>query len=158
MWVTQDILHHTSNPALALQAVTHIVMQTAYYDWYANYDLNATATYSMTEQRYIPQIYRHSVAVACLLVLHFILVTLALVLFVTKTEVSLLGNAWQAVAQVYSNDTAAAVQHGAMATDGEVRESVKSSGFHESRVVIRRSERSGRVEAGSVKPVSRGNI
>ena len=89
--------------------------------------------------------------------LHFALVIFALVLFFAKTEVSLLGNAWQAVAQVYSNDTAAAVQHGTMATDGEVRESVKSSGFHESRVVIRRSERNGRLEAVSVvKPGSRG--
>ncbi|KAF2829777.1 hypothetical protein CC86DRAFT_174792 [Ophiobolus disseminans] len=158
MWVTQDILNRTNNPAKALQAVTHIVMQTAYYDWFANYDLNVTATYSMTEQRYIPLTWKHFAAVAGLLVLHFVLVVFALVLFFMKTEVSLLGNAWQAVAQVVSNDTAAAVQHGTMATDEEVRKSVKSSGFHESPVVIRRSERNGRLEAVSVKPVSRGSL
>jgi hypothetical protein len=114
--------------------------------------LNATASFSMTEQRYIPVMWTHFAAVAGLLTLHFVLIAVALLLFVIKTEVSLLGNAWQAVAQVYSNDTAAAVQHGTIATDAEVRESVKSSGFHESRVVIRRSERNGRLEAMSVKP------
>jgi hypothetical protein len=154
MWVMQDILNFTSNPAMALQAVTHIVMQTAYYDWFANYDLNATAKFSMTEQRYIPITWHHFAAVAALLVLHFALIAAALFLFVMKTEVSLLGNAWQAVAQVYSNDTAAAVQHGTIATDAEVRESVKSSGFHESRHVIRRSEKNGRLEAVSVNLVS----
>lgn len=152
MWVMQDILSLTNNPAMALQAVTHLVMQTAYYDWFPNYDLNATASFSMTEQRYIPIMWTHFAAVAGLLTLHFVLIAVALLLFIIKTEVSLLGNAWQAVAQVYSNDTAAAVQHGTIATDAEVRESVKSSGFHESRVVIRRSERNGRLEAVSVKP------
>ncbi|KAH7393087.1 hypothetical protein BKA66DRAFT_439198 [Pyrenochaeta sp. MPI-SDFR-AT-0127] len=154
MWVMQDILHFTNNPAIALQAVTHIAMQTAYYDWFANYDLTSPATYSMTERRYIPEQWKHFAVVAALLVLHFILLGIALCLFITKTDVSLLGNAWQAVAQVYSNDTAAAVQHGTMATDDEVRHEVKSTGFHESRVIIRRSGSTGVLEAVSIKPRS----
>ncbi|KAF2029569.1 hypothetical protein EK21DRAFT_89660 [Setomelanomma holmii] len=154
MWILQDTLRSTSNPAIGIQAVTHVVMQNAYYDWFANYDLNSTATYSMTESRYIPVIWMHFTVVAALLALHFVLLITAVVLFFTKTDVSLLGNAWQAVAQVYSNDTAAAFQHGTMATDEEVRHSVKSTGFHKSRVMIRRSERNGRLEAISVKPDS----
>lgn len=70
-------------------------------------------------------------AAAVLLVLAFTLVALPITLFIIETDLSSLGKAWQAVAQVYSFDTEAAVQHGTMATDGEVRESVMNCGFHE---------------------------
>jgi hypothetical protein len=74
---------------------------------------------------------KHFTAVVELLVLHFTLVILALCPCVLVfREDGLLGNAWQAIAEVFSNDTAAAVQHGTMATDGDVEESFKSSGFH----------------------------
>jgi hypothetical protein len=151
MWVTQDILAATRNPALALQAVTHLVMQGAYYDWFANYDLGAAASYSMTEMRYIPVTWHHLGVVGALLVLHFMLVAVALALFVVKTEVSLLGNAWQAVAQVFSSDTEAAVRHGAFKTDAEVREEVESSGMGAARHVIRRAGKSGRLQAVAIK-------
>ncbi|KAH7086461.1 hypothetical protein FB567DRAFT_593401 [Paraphoma chrysanthemicola] len=152
LWIFQDTLHETNNPALAMQAVTHLVMQTAYYDWFPNFDLKSNGTFTITEKRYIPQMYKHFSVVMGLLALHFVLVIVALVLFITKTEVSLLGNAWQAVAQVYSNDTAAAVQHGVMATDYEVRRTVKSTGFHQSSIIIRRHGETGGLEAVTVKP------
>lgn len=98
--------------------------------------------------------FRGITAIAVLLAWHFTLLVIAVNLFLKKTNASLLGNAWQAVAQVYSNDTAMAVQYGAMATDHEVRESIRSTGFHESRVVIRRSERSGKLEARSIMNLS----
>ncbi|KAH8711827.1 hypothetical protein GQ44DRAFT_731061 [Phaeosphaeriaceae sp. PMI808] len=150
MWLMQDILNHTNNPALALQAVSHIIMQTAYYDFFTNYDLMHTATYAMTQVRYIPQQFKHILVIAALMVLHFVLLAIALFLFVTKTEMSLLGNAWQAVAQVNSSDTATALHHGTYATDEEVLEHVRKTGS-ETRVIIRRSNQNGQSETVSIK-------
>tara|TARA_R110002003_G_scaffold267_2_gene17895 strand:+ start:2561 stop:4783 length:2223 start_codon:yes stop_codon:yes gene_type:complete len=146
LWIVLDILSNTRNPALALQSLAHCVMSTAYYDFYNSFDLDAEdPVYTEVETRYVPVQPKHIYVVLALLGLHAVLILIALVLFLIRTEMSLLGNSWQAVAQVMSSDTAEAMHHGTMATDHEVRTAVRAQ-----RIRIARSEQSGRLEAVSV--------
>ncbi|KAH7068935.1 hypothetical protein BKA63DRAFT_520340 [Paraphoma chrysanthemicola] len=146
LWVVLDILSNTRNPALALQSLLHCVMSNTYYDLYNSFDLKTNdPSYTEVESRYIPIQPKHFYAVLALLGLHAVLILIALVLFLTRTEMSLLGNSWQAVAQVMSSDTAEAMHHGSTATDNEVIHAVRDQ-----RIRIARSEQSGRLEAIAV--------
>lgn len=146
----QQILTHSANPALAMQALWTILLEISYYDLLPLNNVKSNATYGLSQQVLIPVRWTCFAAVMAILGLHFILVSTALALFLTRTEMSLLGNAWQAVSQVMSEDTADAVHHGAMATDGEVKDSFKQSGVSDGRIRIAKCEQSGRVEARAV--------
>lgn len=148
--LVQRIMQTTRNPALALQAIDTVILQMAYYDFMPEYDAVAPGTWDPWSTVNIPIRWRAFGAVMGLLCLHFALLTLALVLFFKKTQMSLLGNSWQAVSQVMSSDTAHAVHHGAMATDWEMRREVKKSTIAKGKILIAKSEASGRTEAVSV--------
>jgi hypothetical protein len=146
----QQSLEKTGSPALALQALLTVLMQLSYYDVFPLYDVYYPATVGLAEDVLIPRRWNSFAGVIGILGLHFVLVSIAVILFITRTEMSLLGNAWQAVSQVMSTDTADAVHHGAMATDDEVKDTVKNSGIAGGRILIAKSELSGRTEATSV--------
>ncbi|OAL47395.1 hypothetical protein IQ07DRAFT_115170 [Pyrenochaeta sp. DS3sAY3a] len=148
--VVQRIMQTTRNPALALQAISTIILQMSYYDFMPEYDATAPGSWEPWSTVNIPTRWRAFGAIIGLLFLHFALLTLALVLFFKRTQMSLLGNSWQAVSQVMSSDTAHAVHHGAMATDWEMRREVKKSAIAKGRIVIAKSQASGRTEAVSV--------
>ncbi|KAL6710523.1 hypothetical protein ACN47E_008571 [Coniothyrium glycines] len=146
----QNILSRSNDPALALQSLWTILLELAYYDVLPLYNIKVPAKYGLAREVLIPVRWNCFAAVMGILVLHLVLVCTALVLFITRTEMSLLGNAWQAVSQVLSTDTADAVHHGAMATDEEVKDTFKGSGIAEGRILITKSESSGRTEATAV--------
>ncbi|KAH7088979.1 hypothetical protein FB567DRAFT_522731 [Paraphoma chrysanthemicola] len=146
LWVALDILSNTRNPALALQSLLHCVMSNTYYDLYNSFDLKTNEPiYTEVESCYVPTQSKHFYVVLGLLGLHAVFILIALVLFLTRTEMSLLGNSWQAVAQVMSSDTAEAMHHGSTATDNEVIHAVRDQ-----RIRLARSEQSGRLEAIAV--------
>jgi hypothetical protein len=145
--IFQDILKKTGNPALALQTIWTVLMQMAYYDFYYEYDATAEAVYKVSSFYVIPCRWRAFGCILGLLGLHFVLIFIAIRLFLLRTEMSLLGNAWQAISQVVSTDTANVVHHGATATDGEV----KTSGMAAGRIRITKSLASGRTEAIAVR-------
>ena len=64
---------------------------------------------------------------------------------------SLLGNSWQAVSQIMSADTAEMINRGAVATDKEVVNSLKTSGIAYEKVRIAKCETSGRAQATAVR-------
>ncbi|KAL1594903.1 hypothetical protein SLS59_008453 [Nothophoma quercina] len=148
--LVQHILSKTNNPALALQALWTILLELAYYDVLPLYNIKSPATYGLAREVLIPVQWNCFAAVMGILGLHLVLLSVALVLFVTRSEMSLLGNAWQAVSQVLSTDTADAVHHGAMATDDEVKDTFRGSGVAEGRILIAKSETSGRTEAVTI--------
>ena len=148
--LVSDILRDTNNPAVALQSLWTVLLQMAYYDFSGDYTLHAPAKYGAAVQYIIPWRWTFFAAIVSLLGLHLVLVATALVLFVTRTEMSLLGNAWQAVSQVMSTDTANTIHHGAMATDQEVTKTVQESHGGEGTFLVAKSATSGRTEAMSV--------
>ena len=143
-------LRKTHNPALALQAHWTVLLQMAYYDFSGEYDVHAPAVYGVSVPVIIPFRWTSFAVVMGLLALHSALVIFAVVLFITRTEMSLLGNSWQAVSQVWSTDTATTVHQGAMATDEEMKKSTKESHLAGERMVIAKSAKTGRTEAVSV--------
>lgn len=147
LWLTQDVLNSTRDPALAVQALTHSLLQTAFYDMHNKFDLTSIEVHTELEPRYIPFSWLLFIVVSVLLGLHFFLLGIALIWFFTRTELSLLGNAWQAVAQVMSDDTKEAIHHGSMATDQELRSQAETS----ARIRIAKREDNGRLEAVSMK-------
>ncbi|OAL02176.1 hypothetical protein IQ06DRAFT_292895 [Phaeosphaeriaceae sp. SRC1lsM3a] len=149
--VFQDIIQKTGNPAVALQALTTILLQMAYYDFLSEYDVSAPAKWKTSAILNIPNQWKAFGVVLGLLVVHFTLVITAVRLFLARTEMSLLGNAWQAVSQVVSADTAGVLHEGATTTDREVRGTMKQSGVADGKVRIAKSVASGRMEATAVR-------
>jgi hypothetical protein len=149
--VFQGTLQKTGNPSLALQTLFTILLQMAYYGFLWEYDVAAPAWYKASAIVYIPHQWKALGAVLGILGLHFALIFTAVRMFLTRTEMSLLGNAWQAVSQVVSMDTADVLHHGATTTDKEVRLSMKQFGSVDGRVRITKSMTSGRAEATTIR-------
>ncbi|OAL49745.1 hypothetical protein IQ07DRAFT_644885 [Pyrenochaeta sp. DS3sAY3a] len=147
--VIQDILEDTRNPALALQALFTLLMQIAYYDFLPQFDVSGTARYRVSSEILLPVQWKGFSVVVGLIGLHFVLIALALILFFVKTEMSLLGNSWQAVGQVISKDTSDAVHYASTLTDSELKTLLKKSGAANGRLWIKRAIGNGRVEAVS---------
>jgi hypothetical protein len=147
----QNIIQKTQNPALAFQTLYTILLQMAYYDFLYEYDVELEAKYKTSDSLDIPYLWKGLGVVLSLLGLHFALIVTALQMFLTRTEMSLLGNAWQAVSQVVSTDTAGVLHNGATTTDREVKGSMKRNGVADSKIRIAKSLTNGRTEATAVR-------
>jgi hypothetical protein len=112
--------------------------------------VSAPAVFTQTTPINVPGQWAAFYVVVGLVVLHFALITIAVTLFLMKTEMSLLGNAWQAVSQVLSTDTVDVFHQGATVTDREVRSSIKRRGTSTSKVRITKSSNNGRAEVTTV--------
>lgn len=149
--IFQDTIQNTGDPSVALQTLFTILLQMAYYDFLYEYDVAAPAWYKVSAKLNIPHQWKALGVILSLLGLHFALVSTAVRMFLVRTEMSLLGNAWQAVSQVVSTDTAGVLHHGATTTDREVKDSMKQSGVGDSKIRIAKSVTSGRTEATAVR-------
>jgi hypothetical protein len=149
--IFQDILQDTGNPALALQTLFTTLLQMAYYDFLFEYDTQAPAKYKLSGYLEIPCRWSALGVILGLLGLHFVLTFTAVRMFLKQTEMSLLGNSWQAVSQVVSTDTAAVLHNGATATDREVRGTMKQNGSSAGRIRIAKSLTDGRTEATAIR-------
>lgn len=147
----QQMMQKTNNPALALQGLWTNLFTMAYYDFLPEYNLDGLARFEMTSDVELPTMSRALCVVLGLLGMHFALILISLVLFLTRTEMSLLGNAWQAVSQVMSTDTAEAVHRATNETDGELRGSLRRHGKAGGAIKITKSVTSGRTEATAVR-------
>ncbi|KAK7913906.1 hypothetical protein PG985_011609 [Apiospora marii] len=100
-----DTLSTTGNPALAIQAISTVLQQMEYYNQGYRWSVASPASYVMFEKMSIPTKNLGLSAVFAMIAAQFIIMGVTLVLFVQRTEASSLGNTWQAVAQVVSDDT-----------------------------------------------------
>ncbi len=148
--IVQATLQQTRNPALALQTLWTILMDMAYYDFLPQFDISAPAMYDISEARNIPTQWKAFAAVVGLICIHLMLVFLAVLMFL-GTEISLLGNSWQVIAQVVSTDTADLVHHSATSTDDEAMKYAKTSGFDNEIIRIAKCETSGRAQATAIR-------
>ena len=82
-----------------------------------------------------------------LLVVHAVLVITTMVLVLSKTDYSLLGNVWQAVAQASSSDTMETVYHASNMTDLEVKRLLRMNCFKDNEVGLKTSPDGGRNQA-----------
>lgn len=150
LYIVQHILKDTRNPALAFQALCTILMEMAYYDYLPQFDASAPVTSSFKQVFRIPKRWTGLAVVLGLLALHFALVVIAIVLFVTKTEHSLLGDAWQAVMQVVPDDTAVAAHQRPAMTDRHMHDLLQRHGTTSGRVRIGETVFGGQTEGSTL--------
>ena len=143
----QDIIQTTNNPALAMQAMFTTIMQMAYYNSLPMFSHVGPASVATSETLSIPVHWTGFGIVMSLLVIHAILVITAVCLFLSKTDHSLLGNAWQAVAQVSSSDTMDTVHHASNMTDLEVKRLLRMNSSEDNEIVLRTGADGGRSQA-----------
>ncbi|KAF9699213.1 hypothetical protein EKO04_003121 [Ascochyta lentis] len=143
----QDVIQTTENPALAFQAMFTTISSMAYYNALPLFFMDQNATVASSKSFTIPVQWTGFAVVVALLFVHAILVITAVVLFLCKTDHSLLGNAWQAVAQVSSSDTMDTMHHATNMTDLEVKRLLRMNNGEDDEVVLKTGVDSGRSQA-----------
>ncbi|KAJ4311352.1 hypothetical protein N0V94_007987 [Neodidymelliopsis sp. IMI 364377] len=143
----QDIIQNTGNPALAFQAFFTVLSQMTYYDLLPQFDIASNASYSASVEVDVPTQWTGFIVVMVLLAIHAGLVITAVVLFLTQTNHSLLGNAWQAVAQVLSSDTMDTLHSASYMTDLEVKRLLRMNRYEDNDVVLRTGADGGRSQS-----------
>jgi hypothetical protein len=103
----------TQNPVLALQAVLTTVLRTTYYDAvpFFNYE-QPVQTRSVTAAQ-MPQATAGFIAIATLVLVHWLLTMLTFIFFVSRDRYAVLDNAWAAVLEVCTQESEALLGQGA---------------------------------------------
>ena len=136
----QDILMHTDgNAALALQALWTTLMQTAYYDYLGEHDATGAAAMRFSREVLIPVQWDGFNGFCAVMVTQMMMVFLVAGLFLARSTTSLLGNAWQAVAQVSAVVDDYVLVASTERTDSEVEEYIRCQGGLDGQVRVRPS-------------------
>ncbi|KXH60567.1 hypothetical protein CNYM01_00044 [Colletotrichum nymphaeae SA-01] len=152
----QDILQTTGDVSRAAQAMVARLHQMAYYESENGYNLEYPVTTVSSRSTYIPLRWTGFSIVQGVIALHLALLLTTMVLFLTRTRASSLGNAWQTVAQVVSPHTKEIVDKADRLMDDEVRERTVSTGADVFSVGIRHSADTSRVEIRPAAVRARG--
>ena len=95
----------TGNIAFAVQSLLTILAGRAYYITQPQFDTSAQTTQVSFEDVLVPTSKLGLALVFLLIVANLLLLRTILRIFLTETKWSTLGNSWQAVSQIYSQDT-----------------------------------------------------
>jgi hypothetical protein len=115
----------------ALSSLITVLSMTNYYGQQAAFDRIDDVTVSFFDNVLYPRDYVGLTVLMWTLVAHFAILTTLVVLFVTKTRLTLLGNAWAAFMQV--------------AESKELKDSVAGANLMDDATLLRRLRQSGRV-------------
>lgn len=126
--VFQHVIRATQNPALALQTLFTVLTQSAYYDFLPQFDVAAPGLYTVSMVANIPCQWTGFTIVVAILGIHVLVVGATTALFLASTNVSMLGNAWQAVAQVVKSVDRDVLEDAEQMSDKEVLGILKASG------------------------------
>ncbi|KAK8108837.1 hypothetical protein PG984_014638 [Apiospora sp. TS-2023a] len=120
-----------------------------YFDTSFKWERGSMATYIIAEDVSIPTTQTGLVVVITMITVHFIVLGATLFLFLRRTETTMIGNAWQSVAQVISDDTLPILEQAGDLRDKEVKKVLlaESSEGKEMTGVIRRRH-NGKVQFG----------
>ncbi|KAL4961863.1 uncharacterized protein BDV14DRAFT_179423 [Aspergillus stella-maris] len=118
--IFKDILHETQSPALALQALITRGCQALFYEEQMRQVPVESALTVFSSEALIPAQWDGFIISASIVVVHVIILVLVSILFVFHTRGSMIGNTWQAVAQLVSKDTLPILEEASKQTDGEV--------------------------------------
>ncbi|KAL8833167.1 MAG: hypothetical protein Q9170_004448 [Blastenia crenularia] len=163
----QQILQANGNIAFALQSTLTIFTGINYYDQLQRFNgpnKIQTTPFIIVNR---PQAYRGLIAVTSVIGIHILLMSVILYLFLSRSVLSTVGNAWQTLAQIMRGDALELVKVAALATDSTVEETVNQERWENRLVGVRldggprsvelvdRGPPSGRVVMASVSPRKR---
>lgn len=146
IFLVQDILQHNGSIAFALQSLITSLSSTAYYDQLKQFNSMNNVTQTNFVIATIPTTHRGFVVVVIVYASHLVLLCTFSTIFLAKTAISTIGNAWQTVAQVRGNDIDDLLEESSMKTDSEVRKIIGAKGLERTFVRLRRAKGEGRVE------------
>ncbi|KPM44561.1 hypothetical protein AK830_g2035 [Neonectria ditissima] len=129
--IFQDVLRATGNSALAWQAYFMLIGRMAYYDMLAYFDVGDSAMISWFRSAQFPKTSWGLSVVIALLVVHLVLVTFISFVFLTRTEVSRVGdNAWQCLTQANYDGMSDEFRSLTLTDDDVVRELFRAEGLN----------------------------
>ena len=143
--VVRDILRETGQLNIALQAFVTTLFQMSYYDFLGQFDIQAPADMALQVPFLMPVRSKGLLAVATMFTVHLFLITTISVLFFFKTKYTMMGNPWQAVSQLTSEETEDVITNGTMSTDRDIGKRLKPLGLKRRRVILKSSDDSERV-------------
>jgi hypothetical protein len=138
--LVQEILAQGGSLAFGLQSIFTILMGVAYYDQLQQFDGVGNVAQSDFVLVTAPHSYRGFIAVVSVVIAHLLLLGVTMWLFLARTEVSSLGNAWQTVAQLQGDELKDAISHSSLRTDSEVEKRMLDPGLRKRFVGIRLSD------------------
>ncbi|PFH57424.1 hypothetical protein XA68_15102 [Ophiocordyceps unilateralis] len=140
-----SVLRDTQSPALASQALFARIFQMELYDRLPQTSTRAAAETSFSSTALIPVRWTGFTAAAMIVATHLMLIMAVTVLFLCCTENSWVGNAWQAVSQVVSDDTTPLLERADRMTDKDTRRWAKQQSVDVKRCGVVRYRHDGRV-------------
>ncbi|KAI3321479.1 hypothetical protein HD806DRAFT_502678 [Xylariaceae sp. AK1471] len=143
IWLVQEILRTGGSMAFALQTMITLLSGMAYYDQIGQFDKVAEIRESLYEVADVPVGHLGLSIVIVTMLLHIIVSTIILFLFLRHTSLSRLGATWSTLAQGSSGDASVYLDHAELLSDKEIEKKMESDGVKDSRV--RLEEQDGRV-------------
>ena len=128
----------TTNGSIAstMSSLLTILSGMAYYDQFPAYTKTGNATLIFFTSVLYPQSYRGFTAVIILILLQVLIFTIIATLFVWRTQFTLLGNDWAAVAQISAPETKEILRANTLAMDKQVKNALENEGKKNIRVGI----------------------
>lgn len=117
----QDTLNQTQSPAVALQALLTRICQMVYYETLPRLNESGLAESAFSHVAVLPTRWTGFGVGMGLLLTHWVVVLVVGGLFARYTRHSLLRNYWQAVSQMYSNETVAVLEEARRINDRDVK-------------------------------------
>lgn len=148
----QEIMKKTGRITEALQAILTLAQQMEYYENSRAFDLYASASYSLAEEKLIPMRRVGFSIVSATCGMHLFLLVVTVIWFVRCTSATCLSNMWMSISQIVCSDTEDMIQNSTRRLDSEVREIIletksSSSGLGlRQRVRVKNNEENGRDE------------
>lgn len=127
--VFQGVIQETLNPALAIDALLFRFQQMLFYDRLQYFDWEEAVTTAHSTAALIPVRWTGLLVLLGVMGVHFLVISVTIVVFVWRTRLSTLGDSWQAVAQMVSPSTREIIETADRMRDKEVAVWVKSTGL-----------------------------
>lgn len=145
----QDTLHNTKSPALALQVLLARITQMVYYEDFLRLTNKSAALVSFSSTALIPRKWTGLIAATGLVVIHLTLLVIVTIIYLKCTNESLLGNSWQAISQVISDETLPILEHADRMNDEDIRRWAKGQSLDAGNHQVIRCRSTGRVCLGN---------
>lgn len=143
--IFQDTLNATGSPALATQAMLARIYQMAYYELLERLEPKFTSSTSFSTTASIPLRWAGFTAATAIIGTHLLIVIITIVLFSRFAKHSLIGNYWQTVSQIISEDSFPILERADEMKDEDIKEWAKDKSLNLKRDGVIRYRPDGRI-------------
>lgn len=125
------IINKTGSVVPASQSILFWMAQAQYYSSLPGFDCGGNSTMIYSKAASIPREWSGITSVAGIVSLNVVCVAMITWLFLQRTSYSKYGDIWHTVAQIISSDLKYLLERASLATDKQVKKSLKDSGSEE---------------------------